>query len=102
MKIQVTSPYTGKQYLLSEDRGVFSCTCPDFEHRSGPAGNPCKHITDFTEQYHIVPVSNTYRVAEMIQTLSFESICAPRKVARAADTLVRYYAEDLAADVLGL
>ena len=31
-------------YLVRFETGKEHCTCPDFEHRQGKAGQPCKHI----------------------------------------------------------
>jgi hypothetical protein len=31
-------------YLVRFEAGREHCTCPDFQHRQGKAGQPCKHI----------------------------------------------------------
>ena len=33
-----------QMYLVRFEAGREHCTCPDFEHRQGTAGQPCKHI----------------------------------------------------------
>lgn len=33
-----------QMYLVRFETGKEHCTCPDFQHRQGKAGQPCKHL----------------------------------------------------------
>ena len=40
----VRNGHGDSMYFVRYDAGHERCTCPDFEHRQGAAGLPCKHI----------------------------------------------------------
>lgn len=40
----------GGTYTMTVGIGWHHCTCPDFQHRRGPLGEPCKHLEDWQKR----------------------------------------------------